>query len=57
MNSRQKGTKFFLDNITQIDLIDFIIGLQDAVDGLSKNNKSFVKAYKEMLQKESERDK
>lgn len=48
---RIKGTELFIQNQGIREAAEFICNLQDAVDGLQKNNKSFQTAFGEMLDK------
>jgi len=45
------GIIMFIRSVTERELAEFIINQSDAIDGLSKNNRSFVKAFHKMYNK------
>ena len=44
-----QGCIFFIRNISERQLAEYIVRLSDAIDGLNKNNASFILAYNKML--------
>ena len=51
------GTMLFVQSKSTRELAEFILFLQGAVDGLTKNNKSFVDSYRKMADRQEENKK
>jgi hypothetical protein len=47
-----EAVELFMDNLSKDELIKFIIGQSRAIEGLTENNRSFGKAYRNILSKE-----
>jgi hypothetical protein len=48
--------KAFVQNVGADKAAAFLVDLQDAVDGLSRNNAAYVEAYREALEKMADGD-
>lgn len=46
-------TKLFVATLAEDELIKFIIGQSHAINGLTSNNRTFAKAYREILNKKN----
>jgi len=45
------GTILFIRSVSERELAEFIVHQTDAIEGLTKNNKSFIKVYKDLQNK------
>lgn len=42
------GTILFINSVSKRELAEFIVNQGEAIDGLTKNNDSFVKAFRKL---------
>ena len=48
---RCAGCRLFIRHVSEEELVEFMAHQQEAIDGLTKNNESFSKAYVEMYKR------